>query len=686
MTCAEVAEALNAQGIGAIPIKLGKKTPAIEGWKSYQDTLPTEFERLNWWKDENRSIAAVGGIVQCIDFDEPELIADYIERGREAGSEFTISTLLHVQTPRGGHHLIFRSVPNMPNMKLANTEENNVLIETRGFGGYFLTYPSPGYQIIRGDISAIPFITEKERGLLLDLARSFNEKHVVPEAPRHQFESDGETPGDDFDQRGDIEQLLIDHDWTKVSAKYWRRPGKDRGISASFGAVPGRFYVFSTSTGFEPNHVYKPYAVYAQLEHGGDYRSAMKELYRQGFGKRLGRDAERARGVDREQGVSEDPKQAQEPQSSSQGPESDLAALARESFQALKDSGALKKVESTKKARELPNILSFDEEESAEMIRPPELVAGLLYQGAKMMVAGPSKARKTYTMTDLAISVASGSPWLGFTTIRAGVLYINLELQDFAFRDRRRAIQMQKFGNVKSIDLYVWNLRGFGVSLAEIRERIVQFCLDQGIGLIIIDPTYKLNMSGEENAAGDVGHLLNEFEMIAREADASLCFAHHFAKGNAGEKDSIDRASGSGVWARDPDAIVTINNHEDEDKTIFEFDLRNFKKIDPMVFRWEYPIWVHALEADPIHKGTKKSTGGRPRKVSPDELEKEMSLLGKANLESVDHDGLMRIFSCGPTALKDAWKLLREKREKIAKKELEDELNKEETNEEIKET
>ena len=92
------------------------------------------------------------------------------------------------------------------------------------------------------------------------------------------------TPGDDFDVRGDLAALLIKHGWSRSGRHGWTRPDKQQGLSATFDKVPGRFYVFTSSTQFEANHTYRPWHVYAILEHGGDFAAAARELGKQGFG------------------------------------------------------------------------------------------------------------------------------------------------------------------------------------------------------------------------------------------------------------------------------------------------------------------------------------------------------------------------------------------------------------------
>ena len=56
--------------------------------------------------------------------------------------------------------------------------------------------------------------------------------------------------------------------------------------------------------------------------------------------------------------------------------------------------------------------------------KPPELIAGLLHQGCKMILGGTSKSNKSWCLLDMAMSVASGQEWWGRRCIKAPVIYI----------------------------------------------------------------------------------------------------------------------------------------------------------------------------------------------------------------------------------------------------------------------
>jgi hypothetical protein len=291
---------LREQGFSTIPVKADKR-PLIQ-WKPYQERRPTD-EELTKWFSRDAGIALCAGGVECFDFDEKYargILSRFAARSEEVGLDYLLGELVRQRTPSGGYHLIYRcNGTPIGNEKLASRPANEEerakgqrefsMIETRGAGGYFLISPSPGYVLEQGDWSSIPVISEEDRDALLSLARSFDERqpvelpHSEPSAAAPHIET---TPGDDFDAKADIPALLRQHGWKACgsSGKYWTRPGKAKGISASWDVVPGRFFVFTSSSEFESNHVYRPWHVYAVLECGGDFSRAASELRRQGFG------------------------------------------------------------------------------------------------------------------------------------------------------------------------------------------------------------------------------------------------------------------------------------------------------------------------------------------------------------------------------------------------------------------
>jgi hypothetical protein len=154
--------------------------------------------------------------------------------------------------------------------------------------------------------------------------------------------------------------------------------------------------------------------------------------------------------------------------------------------------------------------------------------------------------------------------------------------------------------------------------------------------LVIIDPTYKLLGIADENSATDITALLNMVDALATTTGAAVVLAGHFAKGNASAKETIDRISGSGVFARDPDSLVIFTKHEEERAFVVEMVLRNLPPVAPFVVKWQYPLFVREGSLDPARL---KSMGGRPAQYTAQTL---LDCLGDARLSSADWEGLCR--------------------------------------------
>lgn len=256
--------------------------------------------------------------------------------------------------------------------------------------------------------------------------------------------------------------------------------------------------------------------------------------------------------------------------------------------------------------------------------QPPELIAGLLHQTSKLVIGAPSKARKTWLLLDLAISVAHGIAWLGHQVTAGKTLYLNLEIGRAFFQRRILAIAQAKGLAIKPGAFIVWNLRGASVDYISLLERIAAHASGRNFSLVVIDPLYKMLGAADENSARDITELLNRVERLATSTGAAIAFASHFAKGNAAAKNSIDRISGSGVFARDPDSFLTLTeNAKGPEYFSVEATLRNFKPLEPFVIKWTYPLFRRDGSVDPSR--LKQAKGGRPPTHSVEDVLKVLS-------------------------------------------------------------
>lgn len=188
----------------------------------------------------------------------------------------------------------------------------------------------------------------------------------------------------------------------------------------------------------------------------------------------------------------------------------------------------------------------------------PALIDGVLRQGHKMLLAGPSKAGKSYALIALAIAIAEGKPWMGFPCAQGKVWYVNLELDDISCKHRIRDVyEALRIEPKHKQNLDIWNLRGRAVPMDKLAPSMIRRAKQRGYSAIIIDPIYKV-ITGDENSAEQMAHFCNQFDKVCAGAGCAVIYCHHHSKGSQGSKRSMDRASGSGVFARDPDALLDM--------------------------------------------------------------------------------------------------------------------------------
>ena len=318
-TVLEMAKQYTSLGFSVIPIRIdGSKAPALnEGEREPFEQLIANESQLVCWFSRNVGIGILGGKVsgglEVLDFDKPGIFEEWLHALEDLDFDAHMNALAlpRVTTPAHGDHLYYRCDEISGSMKLATAHESFVdctgkskttMIETRGEGGYVVAPGSPAcchkagrtYDLVNGsDLARTPKITPAHRRSMLDAARSFNE--VAKDAPQSRQRPDtniGARPGDDFNARGPSwSDILHPAGWVLVRSRgetdYWRRPGKEDGISATTGKCGDKLYVFSSNASpFESDRAYDKFAAFTILSHSGDFKKATKDLGGKGYGER----------------------------------------------------------------------------------------------------------------------------------------------------------------------------------------------------------------------------------------------------------------------------------------------------------------------------------------------------------------------------------------------------------------
>ena len=316
------------EGLQFIPVN-AQKQPIVKDW---QNSVK---------KYDLSNCVAVGlvcgkpsGNVEVIDIDQKysldgKLFENYKRLIHELDDSL-LQKLVVQKTKNGGYHFIYRCSAIGGNTKLANrsttdaekeetyqktyesevskgkddsearrvaekskiNDKVRVLIETRGIGGQIVCNPSVGYEMIYGDLYGINDITPDERDILFGIARQFNEvmeEYALPAKSSAIKKTKGLSAFDDYNKRGDVIGLLQNHGWKVVKRQgpktIFLRPGQTSSVSSgNFDENRNWFTVFTTSSEFEPEKAYLPYAVFAILECNKDFVEASRKLYDMGYG------------------------------------------------------------------------------------------------------------------------------------------------------------------------------------------------------------------------------------------------------------------------------------------------------------------------------------------------------------------------------------------------------------------
>ena len=124
--------------------------------------------------------------------------------------------------------------------------------------------------------------------------------------------------------------------------------------------------------------------------------------------------------------------------------------------------------------------------------------------------------------------------------------------------------------------------------MTELAPRLIRRAMKRRYSAVIIDPIYKV-ITGDENSADQMAQFCNQFDKVCSELGCAVIYCHHHSKGEQGQKRAQDRASGSGVFARDPDALIDMLELEIDDKrrseVKYKFQVRTLQrfldKVDP---------------------------------------------------------------------------------------------------------
>ena len=228
------------------------------------------------------------------------------------------------------------------------------------------------------------------------------------------------------------------------------------------------------------------------------------------------------------------------------------------------------------------------------------VIRGLLREGETMNVIASPKVGKSWLVSALGISVASGLDWLGFGVEQGRVLHFDNELHDCTITDRYMRISEAMGIDPRLYDdnIDAVTLRGDLRDLHTIRSYFAEAAPGY-YKLVIIDAFYRMLPIGtDENDNGAIAGLYNLIDRYAAQLGCAFVLVHHSSKGNQSGKSVTDVGAGAGSQSRAADTHLVLRPHEEPGVFVAEAAVRSWPPINPQALRFEWPVFRPTAVAD----------------------------------------------------------------------------------------
>jgi hypothetical protein len=148
-------------------------------------------------------------------------------------------------------------------------------------------------------------------------------------------------------------------------------------------------------------------------------------------------------------------------------------------------------------------------------------VQRLLVRHQPAVLGGPKKVLKTTTLMDLAVSLASATPFLGYFKVHRPhrVLMMSGESGEAVLQETGNRVCAARGVNPMTLDVF-WSFKLPQVANAVDRVRLQEGLKSLGIGVVILDPLYLCLLAGKGAKHVEAGNLYHVGPLLA-----SLCSA-----------------------------------------------------------------------------------------------------------------------------------------------------------------
>ena len=204
---------------------------------------------------------------------------------------------------------------------------------------------------------------------------------------------------------------------------------------------------------------------------------------------------------------------------------------------------------------------------------PECLVDGIFQVDSLAALVGPWGSYKSFIALDLALSVATGTPWAGRQVKQGPAVYISAE-GNAALGLRLRAWEIARQKPLENVPLYILPDAVRLMEQVQVDELLLAIgeTVEDAPALVVVDTLARAMTGGDENSARDMGLLVEGAERIRKTTGAVVLFIHHPTKNGNGARGSgaLPGAITTEVMVEKAANVVTLTCSKQKDMAEFE--------------------------------------------------------------------------------------------------------------------
>lgn len=202
-----------------------------------------------------------------------------------------------------------------------------------------------------------------------------------------------------------------------------------------------------------------------------------------------------------------------------------------------------------------PQLITYGELLGSVIDEPQWLVEDWWTMGSHGIIAGLPKSYKSLITTDIALSIATGTPFMNkFAVNEKGIgptLIVQVENSPALLKDRIVKMANNK-GLLKgavgldeatlsvtwpaNVPMFFYNDFGFDMTREESREAIESIIAKEGIKLVVFDPLYLMMGAVDENSSHEIRPILSWLLGLRNNYNVAVMVVHHWGKSSSDKK------------------------------------------------------------------------------------------------------------------------------------------------------